>query len=532
MKTLNKILATALSGLMLVGCNDLDTAPMGSTVTAEQKEEVYAANPDMLEASVSALATQFYVFMKYSSNHNDYGYASTMLMLDTRGYDFVSESTGYNWYSSQVEYSDRLATSAMTVYAWRNAYNIISSANSVLSAIDPETEDPTLLYYRGQALAFRAFNYHVLAQLYQFNYQDNKDKLCVPIILDTNADAVAAAGGAPRETVEKVYTQILEDLNAAVTSLEATSVTPAAGRVGKKFISAAVARGLRARVHLTMGNWGEAATDAQAAISNSGATPYSIEAVSKPSFWDAGDAAWMWAMCIEESDRVVTSGIVNWPSHMGSLNYGYASVGAWRCISKKLYKEIPATDVRKGWWLDENGESVNLNAEQQAYLTDAKCYPYAQVKFGTYQDVVYQDVNANDIPLMRVEEMYLILAEAQAMAGDPATGAATLQSFVQAYRNPGYACTANTAEGVQEEVYNQRRIELWGEGLSYFDILRLGKNIDRRGAGFQASYVFNIAANDPVLIFPIPQAEEEANPNLGENNEIGALPSPVKDVVE
>ena len=32
---------------------------------------------------------------------------------------------------------------------------------------------------------------------------------------------------------------------------------------------------------------------------------------------------------------------------MGSLNYGYASVGGWRRISPKLYSEIPASDVRK-----------------------------------------------------------------------------------------------------------------------------------------------------------------------------------------
>lgn len=530
MKTLNKILATALSGVLLVGCNDLDTAPMGGTVTSEQKEQVYANDPGMLEASASGLSTLFYVYMKYASAHSDFGYASSMLMMDTRGYDFVSESTGYNWYSSQVEYTDNVNNSYFVEFTWRNAYNQISAANNILATIDPATTDPTLMYYRAQALSFRAFSYHVLAQLYQFNYQGNQDMPCVPIILDTNADEVA--GGAPRSTVEKVYTQILTDLNDAITSLENTSVTPAAGRAGKKFLSVGAAYGLRARVYLTMGKWAEAASDAQNAITKSGATPYSMEAVSKPTFWDASDNSWMWAMIIEEGDRVVTSGIVNWISHMGSLNYGYASVGAWRCISQKLYKEIPATDVRKGWWLDANGQSVNLTAEQQAYLDDAGCYPYTQVKFAPYQDVIYQDVNANDIPLMRVEEMYLILAEAQAMSGDAATGAATLQSFVQAYRNPGYACVASTPEGVQKEVYNQRRIELWGEGLSYFDILRLGIGVDRRGAGFQAPYVYNIEPTNQVLILPIPQSEEEANPNLGENNPISKSPSPVDDVTE
>ena len=98
----------------------------------------------------------------------------------------------------------------------------------------------------------------------------------------------------------------------------------------------------------------------------------------------------MWAIVIAETDRVVTSGIVNFPSHMGSLNYGYASVGAWRMINKKLYNEIPDTDVRKGWWLDANKHSDNLNATQVAQATKYGCPAYTQMKYGPYKGVMAQ----------------------------------------------------------------------------------------------------------------------------------------------
>ena len=219
---------------------------------------------------------------------------------------------------------------------------------------------------------------------------------------------------------------------------------------------------------------------------------------------------------------------------MGSLNYGYASVGAWRCINKELFASIPASDVRKGWWLDETGYSANLNDEQADYAAnEAGCPPYTQMKFGCYNNVTGTSINANDIPLMRVEEMYLILAEAQAMAGDPATGAATLENFVKTYRDPQYTCAAKegqtlTAELVQDKVWFQRRIELWGEGFSYGDIMRLKKGVDRRGAGFAEHLVFNIPAGDKILIYPIPQSEMERNPLIGENNELmEELPTPV-----
>ena len=218
---------------------------------------------------------------------------------------------------------------------------------------------------------------------------------------------------------------------------------------------------------------------------------------------------------------------------MGSLNYGYASVGAWRYINKSLYNSIPDTDVRKGWWLNENQESVNLNAEQVAYVVETNIPAYTQMKFGCYKDEVYTSTNANDIPLMRVEEMYLILAEAQAMAGDPAAGAATLENFVKTYRDPEYTCTATTKKDVQEAVWQQRRIELWGEGFSYTDLMRLKKNIDRRGAGFEPEYVFNIPAVEGeygynARIFQIPSTAMDKNALLVPNPEGESL-MPVDD---
>ena len=106
------------------------------------------------------------------------------------------------------------------------------------------------------------------------------------------------------------------------------------------------------------------------------------------------------------------------------------------------------------------------------------------MKFAPYGDELYTSTNANDIPLMRIEEMYLILAEAQAMGGNTSAGKTTLETFVKTYRDPEYTCTATSATGIQDAVWVQRRIELWGEGLSFFDLLRLRKGIDRASTLF------------------------------------------------
>ncbi len=523
-----KYIASALMSVALVGCYDMNTEPLGSTITADQKEATINANPERIEASVNAMTSMFYGFGKNfdESYHNDLSHAAMMLITDTRGTDLVSEDIGYNWFTQALTYEDINYTYYFTQMYWTNYYKQLNSVNAVTAMISPDTEDENLQFYLAQAYAIRAFDYFALAQMYQHTYVGNEEKPCVPIITEANMDA-AGSEGCARSTVAETYEQIMGDLDGAIALLEKTSVK----RADKRYISLEVAYALRARVNMVMNNWAEAAADAAKALELTDATPYTAEEVSKPTMSEITDNSWMWGVVVAETDRPVTSGICNWPSHMGSLNYGYASVGAWRKINKLLYNAIPATDVRKGWFLDENAVSPNLNAEQAAYAASAGIPPYTQMKFGTYKDEVYTSTNANDIPLMRVEEVILMLAESQAMAGDAAAGAATLQNFVTTYRDAAYTCRATTPEEVQNAVWMQRRIELWGEGFSYFDLMRLKKGVDRRGAGFQEAYTFNIPAGDNALIYRIPQREIEGNPALEEtdNNEEADAPQPAND---
>ncbi len=523
-----KLFATAFVGLTLASCNDMDTEPLGSTITGDQKEETVAADPGKMMASVTAITAMFNQYanaIPSSFGHDDFGYGSIMLNLDARGTDMPGLDIGYNWFTRSMTFEDLNYTYRPTRILWITMYNQIYTANSVTKVVDPDTEDNQLKFYLAQALAIRANCYFVLAQMYQQTYKGNESKPCVPIITEANADE-AATNGCARSTVQEVYDLIKGDLDKAIALLESSTIQ----RDDKRYVSKEVAYGLRARVNLTMQNWSEAAADAQKAIDGSG-KPYSMEEVSVPTFTESSDHSWMWAIIVAETDRVVTSGIVNFPSHMGSLNYGYASVGAWRLVSKKLFNQIPESDVRKGWWLDANKQSSHLDEAQKAQAAAYGCPAYTQMKYGPYKGVMGQSTNASDIPLMRVEEMYLILAEAQAMSGNPGTGAITLQNFVNTYRDPNYVCSASSATAVQDEVWMQRRIELWGEGLSYFDIMRLNKGIDRRGAGFPEAYVFNIPAGDGTLIYRIPQSEEQANPLISneDNNPVCSIPTPVAD---
>ena len=95
MKRLYRYALPALSAALLAGCTDLDTAPFGSTVTSDQKEDVLAKDPSKISASVTAITanfTQYAATFGESENvHSDIGYPSIMLATDTRGTDMISD---------------------------------------------------------------------------------------------------------------------------------------------------------------------------------------------------------------------------------------------------------------------------------------------------------------------------------------------------------------------------------------------------------------------------------------------------------
>lgn len=548
---LKYLFASLLISTSLVGCTDLDTSMNGDIVTPEQKDNIINADAKKEEAGINSIFAQFSQYEPVTgSRHNDFGYAAVMMLMDGNGMDVVSAQGGFNWTGNELSYDDRVYTSYETEIVWNTLYKQITPANQVLKNISVDTEEPVKQVYVAQALAARAFDYWVLAQLYQFNYKGNENKPCVPLITEKNTDEVAA-NGAPRATVSEVYKQIMSDLDTSIKLLTAAAgqgVTPAKafvnGNGNHRYIDLAVAYGLRARVNLTMQNWADAAKDAESAIADYNGPKDSKTGRKYTKLMGTnnmiGDIAddWMWGIIVEPSDDVAQSGIVNWPSHMGSFNSGYSSYCGGRWFNIALYKTMPETDIRHGWVYTGNTRAdstylakYGVTADQFNYIR--KRYPaYTQMKFAPDNNKLGASTNARDIPLMRVEEMYLIKAEGLVMSGNVAEGKAVLESFGKE-RDPQYTVTASSATDLQNEIWRQRRIEFWGEGLSWFDIMRLNKDVDRRGGGYvDKDVIYDIKANSPILLWRLPEGEIQANPGLSEadNNPSASKPVAVDDV--
>lgn len=545
MKMNNRYFVALLGSAMLLttSCSDLDTNPSGSTMSDGQLNEVLAQDPSKLKSEVSGMYANMIEYGAITQwygtgqpRHYDFGYASTMMMMDASGQDEPSQVSGYNWYNKPLRFVDRTANSETTYFIWNQCYKNIKAANDVLKSVDLENLSDVAKSYVGQAYAMRAFEYFTLIQLYQFSYKGHEDAAGVPIVTEKTAEAEA---NNPRAAVKDVYKQIMDDLNTAIDYLTDS-------RSAKSEINRQVAYGLRARVNLVMQNWSDAAADAQKAAE--GYTPLSKDAAAAPGFNDVSASNWIWGNIVDESNDIVQSGILNFPSMMCSFTgNGYSPTYACRMINSKLWKEIPSTDVRKGWWIDENLNSpivnpkyvvhqeyededgnvvkylavYNQTGDEVADITE----PYTNVKFGAYKNQYGNELNACDIPLMRVEEMILIQAEATAMGGNVEEGKRILENFVRTYRDPSYTCNATTAEGVQDAVWFQRRVELWGEGFSFTDLLRLKKPLDRTGANYEVSVRFKLPAESPIFLYLIPEDEENHNEALvGNNNPVVAVP--------
>ncbi|MDE7155181.1 MAG: RagB/SusD family nutrient uptake outer membrane protein [Muribaculaceae bacterium] len=539
MKNINKIFATVLTGFALTACNDLNTEYLGYYVTEDQKAEVLEANPDMALAGVTGIAATANMYGSVYDAHFDFGYPGIMLGMDMQGNDMLQPDVNYGvHFNYWFRYTSPTNTGIPTNMMWRIMYKMIFSSNAVISTISSDTENPTLQFFRAQALGFRAFCYWNLIQTYQFNYVGHESAPGVPVITEEN-QLTAATEGCARNSVQEVYDQIIADLNEAVTLAEESGMTAEQlmESKAKRLLNLDALYGLRARVNLTMHKYADAAKDAKSAIDASTHTPLTIAQASVPGFNDINANNWMWGVAVAETDRVVTTGICNFPSMSCSFAYGYVTVGAWKIGSQNMVEALPLTDVRRGWFLDENFESPILTARQIAYLKNygtngsgASIYPYLNVKFDSYQSVLNQSTNASDIPLMRIEEMYYILAEGLAMSGNTTEALSVLTDFETKYRNPEFTTTASSPEDIQELVYSRRRVEFWGEGLSYFDLQRLNKTIDRRNDNFPASTTYVIPASDNIRIYVIPQSETTANKliSVSEANEPGVSPLPQK----
>ncbi len=530
-KYILKTIVGALAVFLLASCEEdfLDRQYEGGTLNDEQIIEAVEAVPQRINSSISGMYSLLgkpdgYYDRGSSYRADDFGYPCVALSQDLNSGNMTNIVSGYDWFSTALEFTDRTPTYANPRLRYGLFYKIIYAANEVLVAIPEETESADLQHARGQAKAMRAFCYLSLAPYYQYKYIGHEDDPSVPIVEDDTDYR-----NNPRVPLRDLYSYITTELSEAITLLNGFS------RDNKGLIDQSVAYGLRARAYLNMEMWNEAASDADNAMS--GYSPYLSTELTAPGFNEASDHNWIWALLLP-TDVISDANYATWPSQLGSFS-GDAYVpfaGIYRSINSLLYDKISDTDVRKSWWLDENKtspylEGLSWSTSDTTYIGQAiatavipnvkEAMPaYANVKFGQ-RSGIGSAYNDGDWCMMRAEEMLLLKAEAIGMGGDLGAGKQLLENFIKSYRDPAYTVTASDESSFQNEIWLQRRIELWGEGFGMSDAMRLGKNIVRyhpdEATNVAEPYQFNLSSNDPWLLMRLVQGETTNNSAIIQN---------------
>ena len=513
---MNKIYITALI-VLAASCSQMDNLqPQGGIILEQQLKEVNAMVPSRADASFNGMFTKLGApgSVTGGTRPDDFGFIMMAFSNDIEAADIVLANSGYNWFSACGLLTSRNADYANPYIRYAAPYNTIAAANNVLNSYSEDSEDQTVIYKLAQARAIRAFAYLNLAPYFQFGYAAGaQDKPCVPIVTEETTDFTDN----PRATVAEVYELIISDLDYAIENLEGYV------RTDKSRIDIQTAYGLRARAYLNMQEWALAAADAAKAAE--GYAPASMEEVAKPFLYSISEHNWIWGYDMT-SDIAMQSPYATSSAWIRSFSGDGYSAGTqvYSCINNLLYEKIPESDVRKGWWVDASLQSplleyvtwdgVNGNAVAGLMIDNVKMafLPYTNVKFG--MNTVGGTLNDDDWPFMRVEEMILIQIEGLAKSGSPAQAKEMLEDFVRTYRDPAYSADAS-GRSLEDEIWFQRRVELWGEGFSNNDTRRLNKPLVRFHGGedsnFPEAFRFNMTADDGWWLMRFTSSEMNTN---------------------
>lgn len=504
---------------LLTGCIE-ETEPMNGNATARQIQ----GNAQASEALVSALPATFNdIFSR--GDHYTFGYGGIMHIRDVMTGDMATVQSNYDAFDAFARVRNMGPKYVLMQYVWNYYTGFILSANNIIKNINETSANDPQKGQLGLGYAFRALCYLDMARMFEFlpneKFPSGKNaegvdvtNLTVPIV--TEKTTIEESRKNPRVTREKMFEFIKSDLNKAETLI------PNYKSSNKAMPNLACVYGLKARLYMWVEKYDSAQIYARKAIVESHVTPMTKEQSLDTKTGFNQSTPWMWASSQTADDATVKSKLVNWTSFLSNESeWGYTSYGGpVIMISRDMYDRLSDTDWRKLEFKAPDGSAL---AAQNTYCDDQykpggdqELPKYASLKFRPGGgDVKNSTVGAaTAFPIMRVEEMYFIEAEAAAHQ-NPTQGKALLVNFMRAYRDANYSTTASTKDAVVEEIVFQKRVELWGEGQTFYDIKRLNYSVKRAytGTNFKETARYNTNGRPAWMNFCIVR-------NEGNNNDV------------
>ncbi|MEP6514457.1 MAG: RagB/SusD family nutrient uptake outer membrane protein [Parafilimonas sp.] len=413
----------------------------------------------------------------------------------------------------------------ITGYAGINQINLTLAAIPTVTGISASDNNS----FQGQLYFLRALFYFEMMKVYAYipgAVVATLDRGGVPIVLKgiASADSALAFKPSGRNPIDEVYAQIVADFTLANSKLlAASSAAGAASNIANK----AAAQAMLARVNLYRKNFTEAKRWSDSCIALAGTRITTTSnyisqwrgADNQESLFQIRFATSAENIGVNESlqtsfTTLVVAGDSSKLGGFGDLvptltlltDLGITLVGGNTTTVFSASNPLIAsrsTDVRNLLYEKGSNGRGSAKIETTKYLG----------KSGF--------INLDNVPVIRISEVYLTRAEALATAGSPVFNLATALAdlkFIKSRRYTDYAGSAQeTADNaatqpvLYEEIIRQRRLELAFEGQRFFDLKRLGRDL------IKFPHYNNVSFTDTRILAPIPQADVDANPNLKQN---------------
>ncbi|WP_312090321.1 RagB/SusD family nutrient uptake outer membrane protein [Chryseobacterium sp.] len=420
---------------------------------------------------------------------------------------------------------------------WVETYAGISRLNRIIDAADKivptNAADAKLIQnIKAQALTLRAYGH--LRILGYFSTDPTNDSALAGII--ANQIYVYDVNDFPRNTNGQFYTFIHKDLNDAISLFQSAGIAANINYGNINF-----ARGLKARAFAYKGDYTNAEIWANQVINTAGLA-LANKATYKNIFWSDAGAP-------EVLFRIQRTGQQN--SQDTNLHNAWFSVrpsasgSPFFEVSRALHNKLNPTNLPAGNLANtvddaranliigpdsviDPGYSFAPDYRNSDRLIINKHGGRATTSSNTWANTS-NNANNNSFKIMRLSEMYMIVAEARAQASD-FVGVATAIKTVRDARFGSSVTVASPANqtAAWKMILDERRIEFAFEGYRFMDIKRLGSKansgLDRDPADY-SSLTSNFPAANPVNMpltsykwtLPIPNAEINVNTEIVQN---------------
>ena len=530
-KSIFGLCVAAVSLSSLTGCME-ETEP--TTVATEKQIQQSSSASDAFLMAMPAYFNHFNATLADDPYgwHAVFGYSAMMYIRDMMTQDMVfGGETGYSVHFN-IFARDKYQGDGYLYGQYINNYyyELVLAANNMIGSVNPDNATPEQLGNLGAGLAFRALAYLDMARMYEWLPNDkttstNADGndisgLTVPIVT-AEMDQTQATNN-PRATHQQMFDFIKNDLDNAEKYI--VNLTT---RSDNTLPDLACVYGLKARLYMWNEDYANAEKYARLAINNASVAPMTEKDGTNTTTGFNDISKWMWGAKMTSEDAVVKSGIVNWvswASNQTSFGYTGGGTGMYTMIDRKMYDRMSNTDWRKLEFMAPEGsalEGKNKLISDYDHWNEIPAYVALKFRPAEGNATKTQIGAASAYPIMRVEEMYFIEAEAAAHQ-DAAKGAKLLTEFMKNYRDPYYSTKKTDKDDVVEEIVFQKRVELWGEGQTFFDIKRLNYSVTRGYPGTNcADELARLNTNGRPAWMNLVLIRTEANNNkalVGKNN--------------